>query len=69
MCDRFCAPDFTTLRGRGTSRAVNTFCVTADFFRLSKIKVINPRVREIYDDENETRRKTDAYYGKYARYL
>lgn len=24
-CDRFCTRDFTTLRGRGTSRAVNTF--------------------------------------------
>lgn len=41
-CDRFCTPGFTILRGRGTSRAVNTFCATVDFFELSKIQVINP---------------------------
>lgn len=35
-CDRFYTPGFTTLRGRGTSRAVNTFWATANFFDCRK---------------------------------
>lgn len=66
-CDRFCTPDFTILRGRGTSRAVNTFCAMVDFFDCRKYRLLIPCTLDLQRFANERRRKMDAetyYYIK-----